>query len=327
MPTDDAPTDQTPSQPSPADPSPESALSSGDGEQAPAEGKPRLSRRAFVRAAGLAIAGLLVPASIAGWYGGVVEPDELEIVRVTVQLAPLPRSFSGTTIAHISDIHLGPHYDGRRLGRVVDTVMGLGPSLIAMTGDFIDRGGNPDAELPTQEKLLAEQISRLSAPLGVFAVMGNHDYGKHGDAVTRALARADATLLRNSSHSITLNGETVWVVGVDDVRRRRNDMPTAVADVHQEGCVILLVHEPDFADEAARDPRLVLQLSGHSHGGQVRFPDLSAPFLPRLGRKYPQGLYQVQSTKLYTTRGLGTVEPHIRINCPPEITLLEMQVG
>jgi predicted MPP superfamily phosphohydrolase len=105
----------------------------------------------------------------------------------------------------------------------------------------------------------------------------------------------------------------------------QNRIEKVLEKLPEQGCAILMVHEPDFADESAATGRFDLQISGHSHGGQVNLPLLGAPVLPRFGRKYPQGLYQVGSMYQYTNRGVGMTPPYIRINCRPEITVFTLE--
>ena len=111
---------------------------------------------------------------------------------------------------------------------------------------------------------------------------------------------------------------------------RHHDLDTALAPVPRDGAVLLLVHEPDFADQVAASPyRILLQLSGHSHGGQVNLPGLGRPLLPWLGRKYPSGPAQVPGTMLqvHTSRGIGVISPPVRFNCRPVVTLLTLSTG
>ena len=122
-------------------------------------------------------------------------------------------------------------------------------------------------------------------------------------------------------------GQALWLAGVDDVWERRANLPQTLADVPPGTPVVLLAHEPDYADEVADQGgacALLLQLSGHSHGGQVRIPGLGAPILPYLAEKYPAGAYRVGDMWLYTNRGVGTIQPRVRLNCRPEVTLLTL---
>jgi uncharacterized protein len=201
----------------------------------------------------------------------------------------------------------------------VEAVNQLRPDAVMLTGDYVSR----DAALAEP---CAQALGALQAPAGVYAVLGNHDHWTDAGEVERALAAQSLTVLRNDAVPIERGGARLWIAGVDDVRQRRADLDRALRLVPADQAAILLAHEPDYADLAAQHP-IDLQLSGHSHGGQVRLPILGAPFLPYLGRKYPRGLYRLGALQLYTNRGLGVVAPPVRFNCPPEITLLTLRVS
>jgi len=143
--------------------------------------------------------------------------------------------------------------------------------------------------------------------------------------VQDALRRGGVRLLMNSIHTLERNGEQVHIAGVDDVYEYRDDLDAVMTQLPKDGCAILLAHEPDFADTSAATERFDLQLSGHSHGGQVVVPFIGPPVLPDLGKKYPSGLYQVGNMLQYTNRGVGTSIPPVRFNCRPEITIFTLE--
>lgn len=139
--------------------------------------------------------------------------------------------------------------------------------------------------------------------------------------MARHLGEAGMTVLRNQSVPFpTVDG--AWIVGLDDVCVDKQDAETALQGVPSDACKILLVHEPDFADQSP--PGFALQLSGHSHAGQIRLPGLPPLHCPKFGRHYPEGLEQSEHHPVYTTRGVGMVGPQIRLFCPPEVTLLRV---
>jgi predicted MPP superfamily phosphohydrolase len=144
--------------------------------------------------------------------------------------------------------------------------------------------------------------------------------------VAGALHDRGIRVLRNQSHVIERGQQRLWFAGVDDVFEETADLPQALKDVPAIEATILLAHEPDFADYASRFP-VDLQLSGHSHGGQVRIPGVGPIVLPILGRKYHTGLNQAGRMQVYTTRGLGVINPPVRFNCLPEVTLLTLRKG
>lgn len=250
-------------------------------------------------------------------YGAFIEPRLLEVVLARVPVPRLPPAFDGTRIVHVSDLHVGPLVGREQVRAAVDEVNGLNPDIVAITGDMVQSLGGEETAI------LEEELARLSVPLGVYAVLGNHDHWNDADAVTAALRRAGIVVLRNSATTVARGGETIAIAGVDDVATNHADLSAAMAGVSSDARVILLAHEPDFADTAAADSRVALQLSGHSHGGQVCIPRLPR-ILPRLGRKYPSGLYQIEALWLYTNRGIGTAYLPIRFNCRPEVTVVEL---
>jgi predicted MPP superfamily phosphohydrolase len=254
--------------------------------------------------------------ALAGAYT-LVEPHWLSLERVTVPLADLPNGLLGLSIAQISDLHLSMLTSAQDIARTVNVVLSLRPSLIVVTGDYVTLSAD-------NAKPCAAELARLRAPLGVFAILGNHDHWTDAQVVARALRDAGLTLLRNAGHLIESNGAAFWLAGVDDVWERHADLSAALASAPPGLHKILLAHEPDYADVVAADGRVSLQLSGHSHGGQVRLPFIGAPMLPYLGTKYPYGLRRIGKLWLYTNRGIGVIAPPIRFNCRPEVTLITL---
>jgi uncharacterized protein len=175
-------------------------------------------------------------------------------------------------------------------------------------------------------KRCAYILRELHAPLGIFAVLGNHDHGRNPQLIARVLDANGITVLRNFGLYVERAGARLWIAGVDDALGGGANLDLALRGIPQDEATVLLAHEPDYAD-AVRGYPVDLQLSGHSHGGQVRLPLVGAPFLPRLARKYPWGLRQLGSLTLYTNRGIGTTFLPVRLNCPPEVTLLTLRSG
>jgi hypothetical protein len=232
----------------------------------------------------------------------------------------LSPALAGLRIAHLSDLHWGPYTGQQEIGAAVERANALSPDLIVLTGDYVLWSADYAAAC-------ARELAALQAPLGVFAVPGNHDYWTDIDVVTARLRAAGATVLRNSAHWLGASGVPLWLVGIDDVSEQHHDLDAALAQVPPGEPTLLMVHEPDLADEVARLPhRILLQLSGHSHGGQVNLPLFGPLVLPWLGRKYPAGLQAVPGSALrvYTNRGVGLIPPPVRFNCRPEIALLTL---
>jgi len=252
-------------------------------------------------------------------YAADIEPRWPEIVRLELPLPRLPARLDGLSIVQMSDLHAGYAAGPARVRSYVDTVNALHPDIVAITGDMFHRGA-------VSAWMCAAELSELRAPLGTYVVMGNHERHEPPEVGEAPFRRVGLTVLVNAAHSIQVDGDTLWIVGIDDVLMRRSDLHQALRGVPETACKILLVHEPDLADRASLFP-IDLQLSGHTHGGQIRVPGLGALLLPVMGRKYPIGLNRVNGMWVYTSRGLGVNRPAVRFNCRPEITLFTLRTA
>jgi len=262
-----------------------------------------------------------------GW--AFEESNYPQINRVEVPLNRLPHGFDGFTIAQLSDFHYDDHFSITPIRKAVEMVNGLHPDLIALTGDFVtvpwlDGAPGIRKKFAQTAEPCAELLQGLKAPAGTFAVLGNHDADSDPARVTRALHDHHIPVLTNRCVPLERRQDRIWLAGVDDVLEGRPDIGLALAGIPSTECTVLLAHEPDFADESSLTP-VDLQLSGHSHGGQIWIPGIGAPWLPPLGRRYPRALYKVGDLTLYTNIGIGTIRAPIRLNCPPEITLITLK--
>jgi uncharacterized protein len=285
----------------------------------------QLTRRKFLYTGALAVAG----ASALG-ADGFVESNHPNVVKLEIPLARLPEAFDGLTIAQLSDFHYEDHFSVVPIRKAVETVQSLKPDLIALTGDFVTVPVLERTPLMIRALSMAapcaEVLQELKAPLGRFAVLGNHDGEIDGARIAGILRDHRIPVLRNQSLPLERGAHRLWLVGIDDVLRGKPDLGETIENIPPNETTILLAHEPDFADESSLQA-IDLQLSGHSHGGQIWIPGIGAPWLPPLSRKYPRGLYKVGNLTLYTNIGIGTIHAPIRINCPPEITLITLRVG
>jgi predicted MPP superfamily phosphohydrolase len=277
------------------------------------------TRRRFLYSAAAAGAVAIAADSI------LLEPNRPRIVRQDFFLPRWPGRLEGFTIALLSDFHYDPYFSVHPLHAAIPLVNSLHPNLIVLTGDFVT---SPFVGDEKKGAFAAEPCARLlrqmTAPHGLWAIMGNHDDATDRKHVTYALRSENIQVLANQSEAIEHDGGRFWLAGVNDVLSRTADLPQTLRRIPSGEPVILLAHEPDFADEASRFP-IDLQLSGHSHGGQIRIPLLPPLYLPAMAKKYVLGRYQVGPLTLYTNAGLGTIGVPARLNCPPEITLLTMR--
>ncbi|MGE0407590.1 MAG: metallophosphoesterase, partial [Candidatus Korobacteraceae bacterium] len=229
----------------------------------------------------------------------------------------------GVKIALLSDFHFAPFTGEGEIRAAVAAVNALEPDLVALTGDFVssslDGSPKPARFIEPCSRILAG----LQAPLGRYAVLGNHDHSTDPSRISETLRSQRIRVLSNRNLSVERDGQRLWIAGVDDALAGKPDFDKALKGIPANEPVVLLAHEPDLLDESARRS-VDLQLSGHSHGGQIRVPGVGAPYLPPLGRKYPAGFYQVGPSQLYTSRGVGLSGVPFRFACPPEVTLLEL---
>jgi hypothetical protein len=255
----------------------------------------------------------------------LLEPNRPRVVRKDFFLPRWPERMNGFTIALLSDFHYDPYFSTHPLHAAIPLVNDLRPDLIVLTGDFVTVPNFGDLR---KAAFTAEPCARLlhqmSAPHGLWAVLGNHDEETDHKHVTRALQAENIQVLANQSQAMERDGARFWLAGVNDVLSQTADLSKTLGSVPAGEAVVLLAHEPDFADEAANFP-IDLQLSGHSHGGQVRIPLLPPLYLPKMAKKYVWGTYHIGPLTLYTTAGLGTIRVPVRLNCPPEITLLTLR--
>jgi uncharacterized protein len=262
-------------------------------------------------------------AAVAG-DGFLFEPNRPRLVRKNFFLPRWPKLMNGFTIALLSDFHYDPFFSIHPLHAAIPIVNSLHPDLIVLTGDFVTCPDFGDVrKAATAADPCAHLLRQMNAPFGLWAVLGNHDVDTDPQYVTRALESENIHVLSNQAQPIERSVARIWLVGMPDIFTRTADVPGTLRDIPPDEAVILLAHEPDFADVVAKYP-VDLQLSGHSHGGQIRIPFLPPLFLPELAKKYFLGTYRVGPLTLYTNAGLGTVEVPARLNCPPEITFLTL---
>jgi len=253
------------------------------------------------------------------------EPNRPRIVTKDIALQRWPERLNGFTIALLSDFHYDPYFSVHPLRSAFGMVNALRSDLIVLAGDFVSVPTFGDSALgAAPAEPCAQLLRQMQARHGLWAVLGNHDVFTDPDRVTSALRNAGIQVLSNQSIPIERDGARFWLGGVDDVLGRSADLDSTLHDVPADEAVVLLAHEPDYADYVARYA-VDLQLSGHSHGGQVRVPFIRPLYLPELARKYIWGLYKIGRLSLYTNPGLGTVGVPVRMNCPPEITLLTLR--
>jgi len=283
------------------------------------------SRRRFLQAgAAFAATGALAVTA----DGMIFEAPHPKVVSIEVPLSRLPESWDGFRIAQLSDLHYDDHFSVVPIRKAIDLVNGLQPDLVVVTGDFITspffRRRPRLIQAAKAIEPCAELVAQMRARFGILATLGNHDVSTDPAHITAVLESHGISVLTNRSVSFERNGERLWLSGVGDVLEGQSDLKLALKGIPQAEAVVLLAHEPDFATYVKH---VDLQLSGHSHGGQIRIPLYGAPVLPVLGRHYPWGLRRIGPLTLYTNIGIGTIWVPIRFNCPPEVTLITLRAA
>jgi predicted MPP superfamily phosphohydrolase len=270
-----------------------------------------LNRRSFLKIGGLGLfAGLGITISLA-WFNN--EYENLVVESIQIPIVNLPPALEGFRIVQISDFHLYPITTLEFVNQAIEVANQLTPDLIVLSGDYVWHEVEAIHDL-------TPALARLNARYGVYASLGNHDLWTNVNVITRAFEREHLPLLVNQGLPISVGNAQLYLASLDDGWSGQPDLKAAMQDWRPGDPAVLLMHEPDLADRYAQDGRINLQLSGHSHGGQIRFPIVGAVITPYLSWKYPLGLYNINGMWLYTNRGLGTTNVPLRVNCAPEIT-------
>lgn len=278
----------------------------------------RMTRRAFLKRSGAAMLGV---GMLAGGYASFWEPVQLDIVRPSFRCPRLPAAFDGIRIAHFSDLHLGFYSRKSVIARLAEAIGSETPDLVLFTGDAVDSEADALREyLPL--------LASMNGTLGKFAILGNHDYMTRPDLVADMLKVAGFQVLRNGSALVERRGEAIAIVGLDDGLKGFPDPAKGLGGVPDGLFTLLMMHEPDYADTAAAYP-FDMQISGHSHGGQVRVPLIGAMLTPPGARRYVMGAYAVgeRAMPLYVNRGIGETHLPIRFLCTPELTMMTLRSG
>jgi len=233
------------------------------------------------------------------------------VQSVQIPIPGLHETLEGFRLLVLSDFHISPSVPSEYLRKVATLANSLRSDLVVFPGDFVWHEAEAIFDL-------APILASIDSRLGSFACLGNHDVWTDENIVQKGLEESGIRLLIDQGVTLQQGKGTLNLVGLDDGWEEELDLPGALAGLPQNP-TILLLHEPDLADEMAADGRVALQLAGHTHGGQIRL-DGRALVLPPLGRKYDYGLHQAGKMHVYTSGGIGTTTIPLRLNCPPEIS-------
>ncbi|WP_411347872.1 metallophosphoesterase [Paenibacillus sp. WLX2291] len=275
------------------------------------------SRRQFLKGSLATGAALGLGGLSYTWIG---EPNWLEKVYISLELPNLPPSLNGMRLVQFSDMHLGMGKNIGDLDKLADVIMGEKPDLLCFTGDMVD-------EYASELNGGIAALQRMQAPLGKFAVLGNHDYLDDVLAVSQQMRQGGFQMLINENHIITRDDGVLAIAGLDDQLLGNPDVHKGAKGIPDDACRILLMHEPDYADRIPEELQFGLQLSGHSHGGQIRVPLVGAVITPKGSRKYVMGGYKAGINghlPLYVNRGIGMSQLPVRFMCRPELTIFTL---
>lgn len=276
-----------------------------------------MNRRTFLRKAALGTAGAYAACSglsVVATHAN--EAFDLEVVQRKIVLPGLGPGLNGLRAVQISDLHMGRFVTQDFLQTVLRLSLEQKPDLFFITGDFVYY--HADTQRGVSE--LTDSLGVVTDKIPTYAVLGNHDYGTW-DGLQALFKKRHIQELPNAVTTYQRNGDSLYLGGVGCVTFQRDDLPAVARQIPDNVPAILLCHEPDLVDQTAQTGKFALQISGHSHGGQVNLPLAKGLILPQYGRKYPIGLYRVGNMVQYTNRGVGMIHIPVRYDCRPEITV------
>jgi predicted MPP superfamily phosphohydrolase len=266
------------------------------------------------------LAALLLLFIFLGVWAFWIEPNSLTVRQESIKIESCPQALNGLRLAVLSDIHAGSRFmDEKKLDEIVAATNQQQPELIVILGDFMGRSRWLDRIPP---EVIAKHLKELRAPLGVFAVLGNHDWWFDGWRVGTALQGSGIRVLENDYATVQRQGQEFYLVGLSDAWTRPQHIKETVAKIPPGKPIIALTHNPDIFPEIP--PGVSLTLAGHTHGGQVNFPIFGRIVLPTEGR-YAAGYFEENGKRLFVTTGIGTSIVPVRFRVPPEIVLLTLK--
>jgi uncharacterized protein len=252
-----------------------------------------------------------------------LEPRSLVITRAEIAAPQWPADARPLHVAVLTDIQAaGPHVTAERVAEVVAEINALEPDLIVLLGDYVSQMRLSTSHVPP--KATAAVLARLRAPLGVHAVLGNHDWWLDGRYVRGLLEHAGIKVYENTARLVDAgDGRRFWIAGLADLSTGAVDLPGTLAQVTDDAPVILLSHSPDIFPEVPE--RVALTLAGHTHGGQINLPFLGRLIVPsRYGQRYAYGHIVEGSRQMFVSSGIGNAILPARYGVPPEIVLLQI---
>lgn len=281
----------------------------------------KMNRRTFLKKLMITGIGGILATSFSYGYARFIEPAQLTVTHHIISHPLIPKEFTGTKLLQFSDVHLGHYYELSRFRHTIKKINELQPDIVLFTGDLLDEPNKyPHIDA------VANELSRIHAPLGKFSIYGNHDHGGYGTEIYRYIMEKSGFQMLVNEHVLIKrqNESFIAIAGVDDMMLGKPNFSDMIKSIPDSTYTIVLLHEPDGAIQMSRYPAH-LQLSGHSHGGQVQLPFIGPLITPPLSETYYEGFYQIHHLTLYVNRGLGTTRIPLRFLSPPELTVFTLQ--
>ena len=256
------------------------------------------------------------------FWGFFIEPGRLVVRHQTIQIANWPSELNGLKVAVLSDIHVDNWFvTEKKVRTIVERTNQLQPDMIVILGDYMSGDGHVKHKV--EPEVFAPILKNLNAPLGVYSVLGNHDWWYDGKHVRQELERNGIKVLENEVMQVNARNRSLWLVGLSDLWTRPQRVNETIDKVPQGEPIIALAHNPDIFPGVPQ--RVQLLVAGHTHGGQVRFPLIgSVVQSSRLGERYSRGHVFENNHHLFVTTGIGTSIIPVRFGVPPEIVLLTL---
>ncbi|AFU14312.1 Ser/Thr protein phosphatase [Bacillus thuringiensis MC28] len=268
---------------------------------------------------------VMIPVSLY-FYATEIERKLITVTWNEIEAPTIPKEFNNKKILQFSDVHLGPEFTLKQLENLVEKMNELHPDIVVFTGDLIDKFGSYSAEKDEAKVIL----QKINAPLGKYAVFGNHDRGGGGSVFYKKyMEEAGFSVLVNEVQKIEVgNGKYITISGLDDFLLGKPQIAATLKHVRQQDFNMLLVHEPDVVDKVACYP-VDFQVSGHSHGGQVQIPFIGPLITTKLAESYVEGMYELEGKNkplhLYVNRGIGTTRMPVRFWSVPELSVFVLK--
>lgn len=244
-----------------------------------------------------------------------IEPNTVIVNKYKIK----DESLAGLKIVFAGDFHVKP-YQAERLDYIVKKINAQNPDIVLLVGDYVNMHSDY-MSYPISKT--AEKLSKIYTKAGIYTVLGNHDYYKEGNKIKKVLTDNGITVLENRCRKIEIGNKTIYVAGIEDLVTGFPNVERALK--YCQTPTILLSHQPDIYPSLPKD-KINLTLAGHTHGGQVVIPFIGPIIVPsKYGTKYASGYFEEDGKKMIVTKGLGTSILPIRLNCPPEIVVIEFE--